>query len=72
VTYDRTEFDANRAAGKQLQQNRRLAHQLARRIRASQYTHGDGDLTVHDADVVLLAAEILNLGDITDETGARP
>jgi hypothetical protein len=66
VTYDRTEFDAAREAGLIKQHARRLAHQLARRIRASQYTHGDGDLTVHDDDVVLLAAEILNLGDITD------
>jgi hypothetical protein len=69
VTYE--PFDANREVELQMRQSQRLAHQLARRIRASQYTHGDGDLTIHDDDVVLLAAEILNLGDITDETGAR-
>lgn len=72
MSYDRTEFDAAREAGKAKQAARRLAHSLATRIRASQYTHGDGDLTVHDDDVKLLAAEILNLGDITDETGATP
>lgn len=68
MTYDRTEFDAAREAGKHLQHARRLAHSLAARIRTSQYTNanGDGDLTVYADDVEQLAAEILNLGDITD------
>jgi hypothetical protein len=35
MTYDRTEFDAAREAGKHLQHARRLAHSLAVRIRTS-------------------------------------